>query len=327
MRSLNSRVVRSGAVSPALEGVMRRLLRPHPIAGSGFGVLLLLSAACTDGAPTGPSHRAPAPAPVFDVVSQPDEGYLANTTRIVIDGLVEQSTVTSVGDDALVVTFDQPVMKRTVPYHWLTWGSPPDVESSTPSVLSAAYPNTSLTLTLSQPVAVFGFEVDPNSLSSQEPFQITATFFSAPGGDTQAVTRQVSWGGGARLFAWSDARITKVEIVVTSPNENGAEALGFAIAQLRYRLSPIPPAPGEQVEQLTDIVNGLGLGAGTANSLQVKLASVLAALTAGDVAAACTSLQAFVSEVRAQSGKKIPAGDAAQLIEKATAIMTQLGCS
>ena len=52
-----------------------------------------------------------------------------------------------------------------------------------------------------------------------------------------------------------------------------------------------------------------------------------AALAINDVPATCSILSAFISEVKAQSGKKIPATTAATLISDAVRIKTVLACS
>lgn len=85
--------------------------------------------------------------------------------------------------------------------------------------------------------------------------------------------------------------------------------------------------PTQQVIVLDNAVTSLSLPKGTTTSLQTKLASVQAAISAGDVAGACSSLTAFINEVNAQAGKKIPASDAANLIAMANALGTELGCA
>jgi hypothetical protein len=52
-------------------------------------------------------------------------------------------------------------------------------------------------------------------------------------------------------------------------------------------------------------VNGFNLQAGTANSLDVKLRAVQASPAANDVTDACIQIGSFISEVIAQSGKKL----------------------
>jgi len=65
---------------------------------------------------------------------------------------------------------------------------------------------------------------------------------------------------------------------------------------------------------------------GSENSLITKLQAALAANAASDSATACDSLTAFINECRAQSGKKLTADQATQLINSANQIKTELGC-
>jgi hypothetical protein len=73
-------------------------------------------------------------------------------------------------------------------------------------------------------------------------------------------------------------------------------------------------------------VAGLGLPSGTANSLLSKLDNAIKQANAGKVNAACSSLQDFINEVTAQTGKKINSADASSLIAAANSIRSVLGC-
>jgi probable HAF family extracellular repeat protein len=87
-----------------------------------------------------------------------------------------------------------------------------------------------------------------------------------------------------------------------------------------------PYAPTEAVDDLIDLVGGMNLHHGIENSLTAKLENALAALEAGDVERACDLLAAFLNEVHAQTGKKIPEADAAILVDEATFVRGLLGC-
>ncbi len=84
--------------------------------------------------------------------------------------------------------------------------------------------------------------------------------------------------------------------------------------------------PTEQITDLKDDVTDLNLPAGIDTSLQAKLDDALAAIGAGDKAAACTALGDFINQVNAQAGKKISQSDVDGLITSATRIRTVLGC-
>ncbi len=82
----------------------------------------------------------------------------------------------------------------------------------------------------------------------------------------------------------------------------------------------------EQIGDLKNLVASLNLKAGTNTSLQAKLDDALAAIGAGDKAAACTALGDFINQVNAQAGKKISQSDVDGLITSATRFRTVLGC-
>ena len=306
----------------------------HRATGWSFVGLFLIAAACTDGALTSPANQVPPTQPALDVISLPVDGYIANTTKIVFEPVdycnldkPETFNISSMSDASLQVSFDKPLCFATVPTSWATWGSPPNTESATPMVFFTGNPNNTLTLTLSKPVFVFGLEIEPNNRTGPAEFLVVAKYSFSTGAPMQTVSRWVNGQAGARLFGWSDEGITKVELEVMSPNPSGLESQGFAIAQLRYRLTPLALTPEQQVDKIIDQVNALGLAAGTTNSLRVKLDAILAAITAGDISGACTALGSFRNEVKAQTGKKISAADAAKIVEKVNQLSTDLGCS
>jgi hypothetical protein len=90
--------------------------------------------------------------------------------------------------------------------------------------------------------------------------------------------------------------------------------------------APPPPTPQQQLSALERTVSGLGIQAGAASSLNSKLDAALAAANAGNRTAACNNLRAFINEVNAQTGKKLTAAQAAQLLAQANAIRASLGC-
>ena len=79
-------------------------------------------------------------------------------------------------------------------------------------------------------------------------------------------------------------------------------------------------------EQLSDLANAVtGVGPGT--SLADKVASVQSDLAANDTGDACGTLNAFINEVNAQTGKHIKADMAASLIEAAHRIEAVIPCT
>jgi hypothetical protein len=78
-------------------------------------------------------------------------------------------------------------------------------------------------------------------------------------------------------------------------------------------------------EQLADLAKAVkGVGPGT--SLADKVAAAQAYLAAGDKTDACGTLNAFINEVRAQSGKSIPPSTASSLIASARQVEAVIGC-
>ena len=84
--------------------------------------------------------------------------------------------------------------------------------------------------------------------------------------------------------------------------------------------------PQQQLADLEAAVRALGLDRGIANSLLVKIQGASRDLSNGQTTSACGKLEAFVNEVEAQSGNRIPAAAAADLIAAAERIRTGLGC-
>ena len=78
----------------------------------------------------------------------------------------------------------------------------------------------------------------------------------------------------------------------------------------------------EQLAELGETVQGVG----PATSLADKVSDARIALSTGDVPGTCTILNAFINQVKAQSGKSIPPGTASGLITQAMRIRTVLGC-
>ena len=85
--------------------------------------------------------------------------------------------------------------------------------------------------------------------------------------------------------------------------------------------------PEANIELLGDAVADLELDSGLNDSLTVKLEAALAKLQDGNPnndAAAIAALEAFINQVQAQRGNKIPEGDADALIDAAQAIIDLL---
>ncbi len=79
-------------------------------------------------------------------------------------------------------------------------------------------------------------------------------------------------------------------------------------------------------KNLIGTINNLGLKKGTSDSLDAKLNDAIKALSAGDCMTSKIDLQSFISEVNAQTGKKLSKIQANTLIASATNIVKSLSC-
>jgi len=79
-----------------------------------------------------------------------------------------------------------------------------------------------------------------------------------------------------------------------------------------------------QIQNLIDQIESLGLPKGQENSLEAKLRAALASVQRGNVSSASGQLGAFINEVQAQRGKKIPTAEADELIAAAQQIIAEL---
>lgn len=160
--------------------------------------------------------------PCPHAISKPNAAYLAATRKIDISGLPFGSMHDFISDGEIKVRFSTPMEKRgPVPDGWATWSSPPFSESSTPDVLITGE-QTSLTMDLSKPVAIFGFDLEPNGFQT---FAYTADFYRE-GQLIDSIMRNVDGNAGARLFARAGEPIDRV--IVSGPD-------AFAIAQVRLQ--------------------------------------------------------------------------------------------
>src|SRR5262245_33924083 len=162
----------------------------------------------------------------FTPIPLPDADYLSSTSLLPITA-ADFDVVTSLSGGGITATFDTGLVALTVPTSWGSWGSPPNVESSTPPVL---WTNgvTSLTGTLDVPAFIFGLEAQPNTSTVST---ITASFFEGEN-LLGTIPLAVDGNAGARLFA--AASTTPIDRVVITSSDD------FAIAQIRAAAVPEP---------------------------------------------------------------------------------------
>jgi hypothetical protein len=170
----------------------------------------------------------------FNPISQPDAAYVSSTTVLPVAD-PDLTVLAALSDGAQTATFTGSVETRTVPSTWGTWGSPPDTESNTPRVLFTQNAST-LTIDLSLPSAILGFEAEPDDFGTHS---INADFF-AGGILIGSISRSVAGASGARLFAASSSTDSFDRVVITADTA-GLGFPGFGIAQIRYAGGTPPP--------------------------------------------------------------------------------------
>jgi hypothetical protein len=88
----------------------------------------------------------------------------------------------------------------------------------------------------------------------------------------------------------------------------------------------ITATPAAMIGALRVTLSTLELRHGTVHSLDHKLLAALKALDKGKTSHACTELDRFIKQLGEHEGKKFDDADAADLISKASEILTALGC-
>jgi len=171
----------------------------------------------------------------FNPISQPTLAYTSSTTLIDISSIPDlTSGITSVTNGVQTLNFDQAMTKASVPSGgWATWGSPPDTESNTPSVLFQSTAST-LQIQMSVPSTTFGFELQGNTFTVNS---FAVQFYEGPT-LVGNISQNVDGTSGARLFAGFTTNQPFTSVVIN--NVDGLSN-GFAIAQLRY--TPYTPVP------------------------------------------------------------------------------------
>ena len=209
----------------------------------------------------------------YTVISQPDAAYLGSTTKVDISGLTFLDNYSSIGS-GFTVTFSHPMQKLgPVPTGWNveSWGTAGDVESQSPDLMFAGdgFGMGDITMTLSQPVTTFGFELAPDLYNV--PFNANVDFIaSLDGTPVGAVDRTVTntfTSAGAKLFAISsDMPFDRVDIVFRDAAlPDNPPAFSYALAQFRYAFGPEEPDPVVSTPASSwwslALIGALGLGA------------------------------------------------------------------
>ena len=135
--------------------------------------------------------------------------------------------------------------------------------------------------------------------------------------------------GGGNLYRVNNTPVNETLNDISVCNGVGrivyaAPAADFDVFSFTFQVPNSTAA--NQLNDLIELVESFDLPAGTESSLVDKLQEALAAINVSDTATACGSLTAFINEVQAQSGKKLTADQASQMINSANQIKAGLGC-
>jgi phosphatidate phosphatase APP1 len=146
------------------------------------------------------------------------------------------------------------------------------------------------------------------------------------------VTFQIAGAGGAQTAVattGSHGRASADPVVTLPPGDYNVTISTARLGKHAATSITVPvrvPTAAERIKDLDKRVKNAGLPAGTEHSLRQKLEHAHERLTQGKVVAACNSLAAFMNQVRALRGQKIPASKARQFIADARSIRHQLHC-
>jgi FIMAH domain len=155
-------------------------------------------------------------------------------------------------------------------------------------------------------------------------------------------TSVVNTGGSPGTMTWSGSPVTPTLLqsnaeccgIDSSIAGLTAPTAGTYSASLSDTAGPYSPeaqvtilvAVPAGVDALFDALQAAVTGVGPGHSLANKVALAKSYFDAGDTANACSTLNGFINEVKAQTGKKITPAQAADFIAQAQAIEALIGC-
>jgi hypothetical protein len=158
-----------------------------------------------------------------------------------------------------------------------------------------------------------------------------AGWITVPGTGQRGFVIDAPSGGGHVDIAIDPADLIQVpgaaNTIVEGINNRG-DLSGIwdsgAGTEFRGFVATVPVA--ELLEDLGDLITGMGLPRGTERSLMAKVEAAQRSYARGNVSAACGQLQALINQASAQSGKSLTVAQANAIIAAATEIRTALGC-
>ena len=237
-----------------------------------------------------------------------------NVNRPPVLSLPDPVTVTATGADGAVVTYE---VDATDPD-----GGEPVVVCTPASGTAFPVGSTTVTCTATDvdgAVVTGSFAVRVNAPPElQLPADLTVDATMPAGASVTYQAAATDDGGTADVGCTPESGTTfavgTTTVDCTATDDDGATATGSFDVTVR--------GAREQLADLLVAVAGLGPG----RSLEAKIRAAVAWLPDRALPLACDPLRAFVGEVQAQSGKRIPADTAALLIDDATRIRAVLAC-
>ena len=178
------------------------------------------------------------------------------------------------------------------------------------------------------------------------PFRVTSqTGAAVDAGTTQQVTWDVAGTDQApvstsavRISLSTDGGRTYPHVLAASTPNDGAAPVTMpnldtdtarikveALGNVYFDVSPADFSVRGVADQLQDLVNA-SRGVGPGSSLFDKASAAQTAFAGGGITTSCGALADYLSQVKAQSGKKIPAATAAALTTLATRIRLLMSC-
>jgi hypothetical protein len=278
-----------GREAGAVHRTKRWLLVPAVVFAAGFVAMPAAQAAVVfDGSPG--TASPPATLGPYSMTSFPADPQASDTNV--------GSVASPLGGS---VAFSPSIFHTTIGDAWSTWshGYTGDVYFTTQN----ANPDTT-TLTLPAGTGAFYFYAEP------EEFGVSNISATAQDGTTSGSVG-VEGAFGAQYFGfYGTGGDTIASVTITAD----PAANGFAIGEFGIATSPFAGL----------LADSQGVGTGT--SLADKVTTAESFYNAGDTADACGTLDAYIHEVNAQTGKSITSTEATQLIDEVNSLKTAIGC-
>ena len=141
---------------------------------------------------------------------------------------------------------------------------------------------------------------------------------------TPDLTTQVTWAStnGAVATVSNDPGSNGLATTTGVGSTTVSATIGGVSGSATLTVNSTAPSLNQRVAALLVAVTGVGPGPSLAN----KMTDVQAYLAVPDIVSACSVMDDFTAEVLAQSGKKIPAPLATQLLADAAAIEAAIPC-